>query len=320
MRYGMRHRLERRLSVRILLAEDNEANRILARSLLEREGHILDFAENGLMALMCCESKKYDLILMDILMPVMDGVKTLRKLRRSKTLNAQTPVFALTAYSSQGDRRRYRQVGFDLVLSKPLRLNELMQAWNKYLKGDIKIAPIESNTPLQNFEDIPLLEVERLSQLLSSATPNQVNFITEQFWASSRRFISQIHDSLILAIQGENQALSTLRIAAHGIKGSAANIGLMRISRIAASLQNAPPDRIRHLVLSLTETIKPSAQELEQKIPEESQSPNIDSSEAHFGDANAQITPIQIPSLPLKSQSPHKILAAEAPRPLAQVP
>ena len=135
--------------MRILLAEDHEANRILVRSLLEREGHILDFAENGMTALIRCEDKKYDLILMDILMPVMDGVKTLRKLRRSDSQNARTPVFALTAYSSPSDKRRYRQVGFDIVLTKPLRPNDLTQAWNSYLKGDINISPVSSDKPLK---------------------------------------------------------------------------------------------------------------------------------------------------------------------------
>ena len=107
--------------MRILLADDNEANRIIAASILEREGHIVVTANNGEKALLECEGVKFDLILLDILMPKLDGIKTLRRLRRSDSRNKNTPVFALTAYSSASDQRQYRQVGFEFVLPKPLR-------------------------------------------------------------------------------------------------------------------------------------------------------------------------------------------------------
>jgi len=304
----------------ILLAEDNEANRILVRSLLEREGHVLDFAQNGSIALMCCEDKKYDLILMDILMPIMDGVKTLRRLRRSDNCNAHTPVFALTGYSSPTDKRHYQQAGFDLVLTKPLRPNDLTQAWNSYLKGDHNMPPVPSDTSFQNFGDIPLIENEMIEQLLISGSPDNIRRISESFWNSALRNMSLIHDNLSLAMRGQNEALSALRRSVHGIKGAAANLGLMRLSRVAASLQNAPPDKIGSLVISLTEAIKPSEKALEQRISQESHNSNTDSAGVHFGDTNARIAPNQIPPLQSESQSPHKISTVEAPRQLAQAP
>lgn len=316
----MRRGTERQPPMLILLAEDNEANRILVRSLLEREGHVLDFAENGLVALMRCESKKYDLILMDILMPVMDGVKALRKLRRSDSQNAQTPVFALTGYSSQPDKRRYRQAGFDLVLTKPLRPNDLTQAWNNYLKGNLNISPITCEEPLQNFEEISFIDDEVIGQLLISGTPNDIRLIAEKFWMSTRSMISVIHENLALAMRGRNEALSSLRQAAHGIKGSAANIGLQRLSRIAATLQNAPPDKVGALVLCLSETIAPSADLLEQRIAGEGQIVNTGSLAVHFGDVNARTAPNQNPPSPLESQSRHKISTEGALRRQAQVP
>ena len=279
--------------MRILLAEDNEANRILVRSLLEREGHILDFAENGLMALMCCENKKYDLILMDILMPVMDGVKTLRKLRRADGLNVQTPVFALTGYSSQTDKQRYRQAGFDLVLTKPLRPNDLARAWSSYLKGDLNIALVPSEAPVQNFAHIPLIEDEIIGQLLISGSPDEIKHIAENYWGTVRDLMSLIHENLALAMQGQNEALSSLRRSTHNIKGSSATIGLMRLSRIAASLQNAPPDKIGPLVLSLTETIMPSAQSLNERVAQDSRIINTGYAEVHFDDVDARRAPTQ---------------------------
>ena len=77
--------------MRILLADDNEANRIIAASILEREGHIVVTANNGEKALVECEGVKFDLILLDILMPTLDGIKTLRRLRRSDSRNKTLP-------------------------------------------------------------------------------------------------------------------------------------------------------------------------------------------------------------------------------------
>ena len=304
----------------ILLAEDNEANRILVRSLLEREGHILDFAPNGSIALMCCEDKKYDLILMDILMPIMDGVKTLRRLRRSDNCNANTPVFALTGYSSATDKRHYEQAGFDLVLTKPLRPNDLAQAWSNYLKGEYNIAPAPTETSLKKFGDIPLIEDEMIEQLLISGTPDNIRRISKSFWSSALSSMSSIHDNLSFAMRGQNEALSALRRSVHGIKGASANLGLLRLSRIAASLQNAPPETIGSLVISLTEAIKPSEEALEHRISQEEQSSNIDSAEVHFGDVNARIEQGQTLPSQSESQSPHKRSAVEAPQRQARAP
>lgn len=304
----------------ILLAEDNEANRLLVRSLLEREGHTLEFAENGLIALIRCEDKKYDLILMDILMPVMDGVKTLRKLRRAKGLNMQTPVFALTGYSSPADKKRYRQVGFDIVLSKPLKPNVLSQAWESFLKGDAALPVEQKLESLTEFSKIALINTAMIGQLLETASTYDVSFIAGRFWDSTKAFITVMHENLSRAMQGQMDALTALRRAAHGIKGSAANLGLTRLSAIAASLQNSPPDKIGALILALTNTIEPTRKALDITILDESERLKTDFAAVHSDGADAPIRSNQILSSRLKSQSPHKKSTAEARQQQARVP
>lgn len=303
----------------ILLVEDNEANRLLARSLIEREGHKLDFAENGLLALMKCDKKKYDLILMDILMPVMDGVKALRRLRRSGGRNAQTPVFALTGYSSQADKRRYRQSGFDLVLSKPLKPSVLGRAWESYIKGDIHPGAEKTEDALVSFKEIPLIDEEMIGLLLKSGSPDEIRHIATKFWESTKDFTALIRKNLALALRENPNALSSLRRAAHGIKGSAATLGVLRLSRIAARLQNAPPEKIAPLVLLLVDTMKPSGQALEQIIWL-SDSAKTDSAAIHSAGADAQIK--QDRNLPSPSISPsrHRISTARVPQQQVQVP
>lgn len=306
--------------MQILLAEDNEANRILVRSLLEREGHVLDFAPNGSIALMCCEDKKYDLILMDILMPVMDGVKTLRRLRRSGNQNAQTPVFALTGYTSPSDKRRYSQAGFDIVMTKPLRPNDLARAWNSFLKGDHSVEPHSCDNISEDFEAIPWIDNEVIGQLLISGTRDEIENIIENYWSSTRVLMTAIDKNLSLAMNGKNDALSELRKSAHGIKGSAATIGLLRLSRIAATLQNAPPEKIKNLILALAKALKPSAEALTRCVHEDLENVNTGSVATHFGDANAPIRPVQSLSSPSELQCHHRISEEAAPRRRARVP
>ena len=177
-----------------------------------------------------------------------------------------------------------------------------------------------SDTPVQNYEDIAFIEEEIIGQLLIAGGSNEIRRITEKFWASTRSLMSVIHENLALAMRSENDALSNLRRAAHGIKGSSANLGLLRLSRIAETLQNAPPDKIGSLVLGLTGTINPSAQLLEQRITGESNLINTDSAGVHFDDVNAQIKPTQSRPSQSKSPSPHKISTEEVLQRRAQVP
>jgi len=247
----------------ILLAEDNEANRLLVQSLLERAGHSVSCAENGQAALEICLTQKFDLVLMDILMPVMDGVKALRRLRRSGGRNSGTPVFALTAYSSADDRQRYRQVGFDLVLKKPLMPGDIEKAWNQHLKGGAspEIVPLEK--PPQNFKNIELLNPIMMEQLLQAGSPQAVTHIIERFRESARLKRSEIQTHLFCAQNGKNHDLTILRRAAHAVKGAAATLGLARVSHIAAQLQNAPPDSLSGLITQLDRALARSEEALD---------------------------------------------------------
>ncbi len=235
----------------ILLAEDNEANRLLVRSLLERAGHTVYCAPNGHIALEICKAQKLDLILMDILMPVMDGVKALRRLRRSGERNAGTPVFALTAYSSADDRQRYRQVGFDLVLTKPLMPGDIEKAWTRYLKGSAvpEVVPLEVNP--QNFKSVELLNPIMMEQLLASGSAQAVGHIIDSYHSSAQAKRADIHTYKICAQNGQAHDLASLRRAAHAIKGAAATLGLARVSHIAAQLQNSRPDSLSRLLTQL---------------------------------------------------------------------
>jgi PAS domain S-box-containing protein len=123
-------------SLRILLAEDNPVNQKLAIRLLEKRGHRVDSVWNGKEALLALEKQSYDLVLMDVQMPEMDGLEAVQRLRKRETVSAQgrhQPVVAMTALVMKGDRDRCIAAGMDGYLSKPIRAKELDEVLEGYL-------------------------------------------------------------------------------------------------------------------------------------------------------------------------------------------
>ncbi|HKG26652.1 MAG TPA: response regulator, partial [Thermomicrobiales bacterium] len=124
-----------RLPMRILLAEDNTVNQKLALRLLERMGYRADVAGNGLEAIEALERQRYDVILMDVQMPEMDGLEATRQIRRRWTGPARPRVVAMTANAMQGDREACLEAGMDDYVSKPINANELVRALTESYAG-----------------------------------------------------------------------------------------------------------------------------------------------------------------------------------------
>lgn len=118
---------------RILLVEDNEINRIVAKELLENLGIVVDLAEHGAEALGKLELNRYDGILMDVQMPVMDGYQATRRLKENTTLK-NLPVIAMTANAMQEDRQKCLQAGMVDYISKPILPSTLYQVLSKWVK------------------------------------------------------------------------------------------------------------------------------------------------------------------------------------------
>ena len=111
--------------LRILLAEDDLSNQIVAKRLLEKQGHAVTCVPTGTEALAALAKERFDVVLMDIQMPGMDGVEATRAIRNRKTLDPAIPIIALTAYAMPGDRKRFLKEGMNDYIAKPLALEEL---------------------------------------------------------------------------------------------------------------------------------------------------------------------------------------------------
>lgn len=122
---------------KILVVDDVKANLIVMKGLLKETGVRVDLALSGKECLEMCDKLKYDLILLDHLMPEMDGIETFKKLRNAENkLNLDTPVIALTANAVSGAREEYLKIGFDDYLSKPVIGIDLEEMVEKYLPID----------------------------------------------------------------------------------------------------------------------------------------------------------------------------------------
>lgn len=120
-------------SLHILLVEDNVLNQKVAIATLQKAGHTIDLAENGKIAVEKYETNSYDLILMDIQMPIMDGIKStlkIREIEHSKN-SKRTKIIAVTAFAMEKDKEQCIQAGMDEFLAKPFRPNELIAMINK---------------------------------------------------------------------------------------------------------------------------------------------------------------------------------------------
>jgi two-component system sensor histidine kinase/response regulator len=146
-----------------LLAEDNEVNRKLAVRLLEKRGHHVDVAFNGREALIALGNSSFDLVLMDVQMPEMDGIEATAARRASELESSKhTPVVAMTALVMKGDRERCLAVGMDGYLSKPIHTKELDEILEKFTsikkeqdsRRDLTSVPLATGTKTIDEEDL----------------------------------------------------------------------------------------------------------------------------------------------------------------------
>jgi len=117
---------ERRRRLRVLVADDNEVNRVVTKAILQKRGHRVDSVDNGRAAVECALAERYDIVLMDIEMPSMDGVDAATALR-AQLATASLPIVAMTAHTGFGDSAGFRSAGMTAFLAKPCRPQDLIR-------------------------------------------------------------------------------------------------------------------------------------------------------------------------------------------------
>jgi CheY-like chemotaxis protein len=129
---------EAKESLRILLAEDEPSSSFPTTKLLEKAGHTVTLAENGQQALDLLAAQDFDVILMDVQMPVLNGVEATKAIRESTTLGAKKdiPIIALTAYAMLGDREKFLEAGMNDYLAKPVKKEDLARVLERVVSKE----------------------------------------------------------------------------------------------------------------------------------------------------------------------------------------
>jgi two-component system sensor histidine kinase/response regulator len=206
---------ENRLSLRILLAEDNIVNQTLASRLLEKRGHHVTVAGNGKQALAAFEKQVFDVVLMDIQMPEMDGFEATSAIReREKSTGKHIPIVAMTAHAMKGDKERCLASGMDDYLAKPIRGKDLFEIIEASCTTAFEDPPHAESTAPIDFA----FDGEALLARLDGSTELCAELI-ETFFQESPQTLSAIKNAV------EKRDAAAIAQAAHAFKGAVSNFG-----------------------------------------------------------------------------------------------
>jgi signal transduction histidine kinase/DNA-binding response OmpR family regulator/HPt (histidine-containing phosphotransfer) domain-containing protein len=205
-----------RRRLRVLLAEDNAVNQTLAVILLEKEGHQVVVAGNGQEALTALEGQPFDLVLMDVQMPELDGLAATSALRRKEqTTGAHVPVIAMTAHAMKGDRERCLEAGMDGYVTKPIQPEELWLVIGQVVPaaGAVPAAPARGpGGPAAAGVFDPDAVLKRVG-----GNVKLLRQIVELFLADAPRLLGEVREAVAAG------DADRLHRAAHTLKGTVAN-------------------------------------------------------------------------------------------------
>ena len=199
----------------VLLVEDNEINRLYAKSILKNWHCVTDTAENGLVAIEKIKSQQYDVVLMDIQMPIMDGYETTKAIRMMELPQRTVPILALTANATKSDVDKCIAAGMNDYLPKPFTPDDLYRK----LFTELKIKPMEKTRHKPSGQGATLYNLE----YLRSVSGNNEEFIREMILTFTQSIPSQLVE---MQKALGNQDWEKLARSAHQIKPSFTLMGL----------------------------------------------------------------------------------------------
>ncbi|MFO0590846.1 MAG: response regulator [Polyangiaceae bacterium] len=244
---------------RILVAEDNVFNQTLLLRLLEKKRFDVVVVDNGAQALEAITASPFDLVIMDVQMPVMDGIEAARKIREHEGEGPRTPMMALSAHALPGDRERFTAAGFDTYVSKPINPTELFATIGSLLQSSFGAADLSMRPPmistlgdmmptLPPAPDLPSIPASSRAPVSTRSAeppmfdaakaleqaggdPDLLAEVLGVFVEESDGWAREIHDA------AAKREVDRLRRAAHTVKGAASNCAADRTASLAASVE-----------------------------------------------------------------------------------
>jgi CheY-like chemotaxis protein len=216
-------------NLRVLVAEDNTTSQLVARKTLEKMGHHVEIAQNGLEAVKMTEKGNFDLILMDAEMPILNGLEATRLIRKREGISGKRiPIIAMTAYAMKEDKKKCLAAGMDGYLSKPAKPEEINAVVSELFVGKEKLSSALEPLPEVQFENVPAVDIEAAMQVFDGddeLLKEAVDLFLEEDYPGQLKLLREGIDH------------SAVGAAAHSIKGAARSLGGTALGEIALRLE-----------------------------------------------------------------------------------
>lgn len=246
----------------VLIVDDNEMNRKVIRALLKLTGIHFDEADGGIKCIDMTEKKHYDLILLDHMMPDLDGIRTLHRIKGSPVnMNVETPVIVMTANAITGAMEEYIWEGFDAYISKPVNPDKLESLLCTYLPADkVKVMNMTAENKEQLANDGSFLQVEGMDIriALQNLPSEELVLKTAVMFVEGAKHeadnLERLYNMIRFCETEEvpEKVLSEYRTSVHAMKSASATIGAMTASGLARYLEYASRDGNRAKVETVT--------------------------------------------------------------------
>ncbi|MCS6863759.1 MAG: response regulator, partial [Gemmata sp.] len=251
--------------LRVLVAEDNLVNQRVIVRMLENLGHHITVAADGVQTLATWERERFDLILMDVQMPEMDGFEATRQIRRREQLTSQrTPIVAMTAHAMKGDRERCLAAGMDDYLSKPIQRAELLRVleWVETTQTKARRSPIAvcQPTPAPRTAHKPFDRQQALQRL--GGDEQLLAEIVSVFLSDAPQFLSELQGAIAAG------DIPLVKRTAHSLKGAAGYIGGQLVAAAAATLERMADDNDLSLAHEAFATLRQHMDQLQTALRE----------------------------------------------------
>ena len=253
-----------RFSGRVLLAEDNEVNSQVAKSMLRKLGFEVDVVADGELATKAVESAQYDLILMDCQMPNMDGMQASEHIRQwERASNRESNlIIAMTAESGEDAKQRCLNAGMNDYLMKPVKRRFLAEVLSRWLPYETESSQSSQQFKVPNIQARELLNVEALHELRELMPGNFAELI-QNYLADTSGTLDELGDAF------EHQRQDILIARAHSLKSSSIYVGANRIAQLATKLESASLSEAEGIIEDLEQSFNATRAAYSQYLSED---------------------------------------------------
>ncbi|RXJ73706.1 hypothetical protein CS022_08195 [Veronia nyctiphanis] len=254
-----------RKDIRILVAEDNVANQLVIRSMLELDNLTADIVNNGAEAIAAVKRNDYDIILMDISMPSVNGIEATQSIREMPSPKNDVSIIALTSHALSNDQEKFINSGMNDCVTKPIDRTTLLTTLVKWQDKSANFkAPLQIEDEVIESKTYQRLDMSRLDDLCNDVDPDMIEELIKVYARDTRHRIYSIYQAT------DEQNLDKLKFEAHSIVSSAETHGNALLSKLCKTLEMACEDNDQKQALIIAEDVvqeaEMSLQALEQMV------------------------------------------------------